>query len=1298
MWSKKSLIIALLVMVLILPLASAVSDVAYLYKKSIRIDQNVITEFNSLGLSVDTIQENKITTTDFSKYKIIFVGDELFSNPSKIPVGQRPTIISNYYHGAVFGLTDNDGISQLANNKPLNVNKNSQIIQVYTDAFYQAGVSLAIPYYYLSDENKAPGFTKTAGTYTGNTGLDIGDVVSYAFKGAQLVNGKTLNNKVCFYGLETIKNGKRSSDYWTPVAKQMFEECVEFTGSQCSSDSECNDNNTHTQDTCLNPGTVNSQCVYQNITCITDSECNDNNQRTVDQCVNANTTESYCMTTEVNCLYNSDCGITGFIEENFCFSDDVYRDFQNSTCINPGTLQSHCDIEVSPRLIEQCSEACSDGQCVNIICYNDNDCSDSNAYTKDTCLNPGTITSQCTYQDIACITNNDCNDNNAYTQDTCKNPNTPQSYCEYNDIECITDIDCDDSSYLTADICLHPGTITSQCTHTPIECVYDADCDDNNSSTADSCLNSICHNDLIECFTNFDCGVNSQSELFCSSSNVVQNSTNYACLNAGTKNSYCTQNTQTNILEQCNDVCSNGQCVDIICSLDSECNDDDARTIDQCANPGTTSSFCRNTEVNCLNDLDCGVTGYIEKNFCFTNDVYKKYQNSTCINPATLDSYCVISVIPIKTQECDDNNGETYDYCAPIQDDGAICEHDFIQCSEDSDCGTTQLANEFCKGNDLWGNYSVPNCSNPGDVISQCSSSNEESFIEVCEFGCAQGACLEGVHDVGFIDFTNSFNKILLEYNNGTDILDEIPVISCNEIIKAKVEAKNFGSFYENVTLNGDAGGIVFSLNNINNMIPGGTNLRTSLSPYINLNLPSGFYNITIETIIPIDDNLSNNQAIRTIEIQCETPECTQNNDCGNVDSYLTCDGLDNVINVTNFPICTDGECGENIINNTIEICEFGCYGGVCISQCNDNSDCPSDEHTEQCLGNELNVTAVGYFCNQGVCEQETNNTIEECEFGCSNDQCNEPECNTDNDCGEDEINNFCVGDDLHSITTAPICTQGSCDETINEQITNCEFGCANGYCNQYNPQCGNGILDSGEQCDDGNLANGDGCSSQCITETCENICEAKPFDFELAIDKSSSMILPFGFLGDIEPWGGFILTGPAKITVAKMSAIKFVQKALYKNPNNFIGVSAFSSKPYNMADLTNNEEMLNKGILSIRVSGNTNYHDAIVQGVDKLVSQGRPGTTKVLIFMSDGKPNGISGPKKALEAADYAKSKNVIIFTIGIDGIIHVNAPLLSDIAKRTGGKYYFASSSVAVEGIYKKLGEETCQEICSV
>ncbi|MDP3735489.1 MAG: myxococcus cysteine-rich repeat containing protein [bacterium] len=42
-----------------------------------------------------------------------------------------------------------------------------------------------------------------------------------------------------------------------------------------------------------------------------------------------------------------------------------------------------------------------------------------------------------------------------------------------------------------------------------------------------------------------------------------------------------------------------------------------------------------------------------------------------------------------------------------------------------------------------------------------------------------------------------------------------------------------------------------------------------------------------------------------------------------------------------------------------------------------------------------------------------------------------------------------------------------------------------------YVPACGNGILDSGEQCDDGNLLNGDGCSDVCKFENQDPDCKS---------------------------------------------------------------------------------------------------------------------------------------------------------------------------------------------------------------
>jgi cysteine-rich repeat protein len=60
---------------------------------------------------------------------------------------------------------------------------------------------------------------------------------------------------------------------------------------------------------------------------------------------------------------------------------------------------------------------------------------------------------------------------------------------------------------------------------------------------------------------------------------------------------------------------------------------------------------------------------------------------------------------------------------------------------------------------------------------------------------------------------------------------------------------------------------------------------------------------------------------------------------------------------------------------------------------------------------------------------------------------------------------------------------------------------------------CGNGIKESGEACDDGNLANGDGCSSQCLLES--TLAEVEPNDSFGQADANAAAVPALLFTGD---------------------------------------------------------------------------------------------------------------------------------------------------------------------------------------
>ncbi|MFH2006588.1 MAG: hypothetical protein ABI333_08390, partial [bacterium] len=81
---------------------------------------------------------------------------------------------------------------------------------------------------------------------------------------------------------------------------------------------------------------------------------------------------------------------------------------------------------------------------------------------------------------------------------------------------------------------------------------------------------------------------------------------------------------------------------------------------------------------------------------------------------------------------------------------------------------------------------------------------------------------------------------------------------------------------------------------------------------------------------------------------------------------------------------------------------------------------------------------------------------------------------------GQQEDSEQCDGADLGGNTCE---TLGYSDGTLG-----CQNDCTFDFSGCYIESCGNGILDPGEVCDDGNVASADGCSADCLSdETCGN-------------------------------------------------------------------------------------------------------------------------------------------------------------------------------------------------------------------
>jgi hypothetical protein len=1068
----------LLFLIMFSTLVAATGDVAYIYKKTFSVDNNIVDIFEELGLVVDLIDERNLPN-DFSSYKFIFVGDENYRFGERFPVNDYPSIIANYYFGMDWGLVNND-ISSLASNTPLNVKISNVKKQVYTQAFFRTGSSIAIPYYYLPNTGTqnwmAPDLEVIAKTFTGVV-PELGAVIAYGEIGDRLRNGKTLNANMCFFGIIHSK-------FWTNNAKEMFKDCIGHVIMTCDSDNDCSDDTTSspfckngdvfqdvTSFSCENPGNLLSQCVDDtdselveecdfgclNGECLAPAECQDDIDNDGDNLIDEN--DPGCWTNlgdpntynpldddesdgTIECFVNSDCGIDGFIGNNICFGNDVHRNYKLFNCLNPGTGNAICTDSLEDRLIEECNDGCSNGECKEIRCFTNSDCDDSNSFTQDTCNLPGTFDSFCTNVPIECFTNSDCNDNIRLSIDTCNLPGSVNSFCTNVPFECLINSDCNDNDIQTFDVCNEPGTVNSFCENIPIECFNDGDCEDNNENTFDFCKNpgtidSMCNNIEIECFNDLDC------------------------------------------------------------------DDHDRFTLDECHLDGTFESFCTNVPLNCLLDADCGPTGFIENEFCSEDEVLKKYQTSVCIDGGTTESHCFVNVESRLIQDCgedecsefefvcnnkdvykqrsctsnscgvDNNvatclsdsvneevfvkecnfdclNGECITECEEDNDcnQGEVCRQDEcvkIECFNNNDCGLDGFSGSpFCQDNDSYRNFNTYECINPGQVNSFCNVDKLPSLIDECSDICVSGRCEDIECFVNTdCDDSNSFTQDTCNRPGTVNSFCTNEPIICFTDSDCGINGFIDGQFCSN-------NDVFQNHREFDCVNPGTTSSSCSQ---------------TVEQLRVVECSDS------CVSGSCVTITCFNDNDCsdlnsetndfcnnpGKVESYCTHENIicvgDNDCGTDRFtgnqycvgnnvnrdyldfscqnPNTESSFCSNNIISNELFQCEFACANGQCV-RCNDNVDCNDNDDTTQ---------DTCFFSG----------TIDSfCAF-------EHIECTQDIECGTDSFIEvpFCIGDDVYQNYRTFMCinenTPGSyCDVDKEARlIKECDFSCGNGVCNE---------------------------------------------------------------------------------------------------------------------------------------------------------------------------------------------------------------------------------------------------------
>jgi tight adherence protein B len=134
------------------------------------------------------------------------------------------------------------------------------------------------------------------------------------------------------------------------------------------------------------------------------------------------------------------------------------------------------------------------------------------------------------------------------------------------------------------------------------------------------------------------------------------------------------------------------------------------------------------------------------------------------------------------------------------------------------------------------------------------------------------------------------------------------------------------------------------------------------------------------------------------------------------------------------------------------------------------------------------------------------------------------------------------------------------------------------------------------------------------------------------------------------------------------------------------VAVLSFGPHPVSLSSLSTATIDTDAALRNVSVAGRqgTALYDALVQGVAQL--RASPLAGRVLIVLTDGRD--VSSKATLADAVADARDAGVSIYPIGIEGQ-GFDPTALEQIAKETGGHYYGAASTAALEGIYSSIAQ---------
>lgn len=229
----------ILVLVICFGLFSLVSakDIVYVIRTDSSFQPRVTNAIEDLGYSYDVIKDSQIVGTNFSKYQMIIVMDELLSNKDYLPITNKTSLIANTYYISDWKIADytgslvSSGYATIKIKTPTDISSGlSSPIQVYN----QKQIALdTLPYPY----KRAAGLVNALSTDNSNEYPVVGTINT----GGKLYPSGYAGGRMVYFGLT-------QSDYWTSEAETLFKNSITWLllGSDGDGDgvlleNDCND-------------------------------------------------------------------------------------------------------------------------------------------------------------------------------------------------------------------------------------------------------------------------------------------------------------------------------------------------------------------------------------------------------------------------------------------------------------------------------------------------------------------------------------------------------------------------------------------------------------------------------------------------------------------------------------------------------------------------------------------------------------------------------------------------------------------------------------------------------------------------------------------------------------------------------------------------------------------------------------------------------------------------------------------------------------------------------------------------